>query len=172
MSSAIRVLFALGALLLLSACMRPGQNVYSYKDVGSVQTVSFGTVVASRQIDIKGENTGTGALVGGAAGAGAGSYIGGGSGNAWAIAGGAIAGIAAGALAEQAMADRTGIEYTVTLETGLTVTVAQEVAKGDVILQPGARVMVQNSGGYQRVLPASHLPEEIKRPKGIKVVDE
>ena len=31
--------------------------------------------------------------------------------------------------------------------------------------------IVQNTGGYQRVLPASNLPTEVKRPKGIKVVD-
>ena len=34
--------------------------------------------------------------------------------------------------------------------------------------QPGDRVMVQASGLYQRVLPASNLPTEIDRPKGIE----
>ncbi len=31
--------------------------------------------------------------------------------------------------------------------------------------------MIQTSGSYQRVLPAEHLPTEIKRPQGIKLVD-
>ena len=39
------------------------------------------------------------------------------------------------------------------------------------LLAPGERVMVQNSGGYQRVLPASGLPTAVKRPQGIKVID-
>lgn len=161
------------ALLLfgLTACQHPSQNAYRYDEVGKSSAVSFGTVLAVRQIDIIGQNTGAGAVIGGAAGAGAGSAIGSGSGNNWAIGAGLVAGAIAGALAEQAMADRKGVEYTVILESGVTLTVAQEAPKDERILQAGERVIVQNSGGYQRVLPAANLPTEVKRPQGIKVVD-
>ena len=150
---------------------RPSQNVYNYDEVGKSSAVSFGTVVSRREIDITGKNTGAGALIGGAAGAGAASYIGSGDGTAWAVAGGALAGAVIGALAEQSAADRKGVEYVVVLESGVTLTIAQDVGEKDVLLNPGDRVIVQNSGGYQRVLPAANLPTQIERPKGIKIVD-
>lgn len=50
-------------------------------------------------------------------------------------------------------------------------TIVQNMNKGDILLNPGQRVMVQTSGSYQRVLPADNLPTEIKRPQGIRVVD-
>jgi len=156
---------------VLTACQNPSQNAYRYNEVGKSSAVSFGTVIAVRTIDIIGRNTGAGALVGGAAGAGAGSAIGAGSGNGWAIGAGLVAGAVVGALAEQAISDRKGLEYTVILESGVTLTLAQENPPNERPLEVGERVIVQNTGGYQRVLPASQLPTEVKRPQGIKVVD-
>lgn len=156
----------------LAACaQRPSQNVYNYDEVGKSTAVSFGTVVSSRQVDITGQNTGAGALIGAGVGAGAGSYAGSGSGSIWTAAAGALVGAAVGAAAEQAAADRTGIEYIVVLESGVTMTVVQDIGKNDVVIPEGSRVIVQNSGGYQRVLPASNLPTEMARPQGIKLVD-
>lgn len=157
--------------LFLVGCAHPSQNTYRYDEVGKTSAVSFGTVIAVREIDIIGENTGFGALVGGAAGAGAGSYVGSGSGNAWAIGAGAVTGLLAGAAAEQALSDRKGLEYTVMLESGVTITVAQEAPADERVIQPGERVIVQNTGGYQRVLPASNLPTEMPRPQGIQLQD-
>ena len=155
------------ASLALGACSHPSQNAYRADEVGKTSTVSFGSVIAVREVDIIGENTGTGALIAGAAGAGAGAYVGSGSGTAWAVGAGLIAGLVAGALAEQAMSDRTGLEYTVILESGVTLTVVQEVVAGEPVLQPGERVIVQNTGGYQRVLSATTLPTEVEQPQGI-----
>ena len=156
---------------LLSGCVASGQNRYNYDEVGRSTVVQFGTVVAVREIDITGKNTGAGAVVGGAAGGIAGYQLGRGSGNAAATLAGVVVGAVAGAVAEQALADRTGLEYTVVLENGKTITIAQEKQKEDRIFAPGERVMVQAGGTYQRVLPADHLPTEIARPKGIKVTD-
>ena len=157
--------------LLLAGCQNPSRNAYKYDEVGKTSAVSFGTVLATRQIDIIGQNTGVGAGVGAVAGAGAGSYAGAGSGNIWATGAGLIAGAAVGAIAEQGLSNRKGTEYTVILETGITLTVAQEAPAEERTLNVGERVMVQNTGGYQRVLPASGLPTEVKRPQGIKLVD-
>ena len=162
---------SIGLLGVAGCAQRPSQNVYNYDEVGKSTAVSFGTVVSTRVVDITGKNTGTGALVAGAAGAGAGSYIGNGSGSLWGAAAGALVGAAVGAAAEQAAADRQGIEYVVVLESGVTLTVVQDIGKNDTPIPTGSRVMVQNSGGYQRVLPANNLPTEINRPQGIKVVD-
>ncbi len=166
------VAVALIASFTLAGCAaRQSQNVYDHSEVGKATAVTFGTIVSSREVDITGENTGTGALVGAAVGAGAGSYMGSGSGTAWAVGAGLIAGAIAGAVAEQAMADRTGVEYTVLLSSGVVLTVVQDIGKGEARLNDGLRVIVQNNGGYQRVLPAEHLPTEMSRPQGIKVID-
>ncbi len=168
-----RLSLPLAALLLasLSACHQPGQNRYGYQDVGQTSVVQFGTVVSLRMVGITGQNTGIGAMAGAAGGALGGSYIGSGGGSiGGALAGALIAGVA-GHMAEQAISDRTGIEYVITLRSGDTVTVVQNYVEGDPSIKAGQRVMVQTSGMYQRVLPADHLPEKVKRPKKIEVVD-
>lgn len=186
-----KIIAALLLALTLGACANTSQNTYNAAEVGKATTVTFGTILGARQVDIKGENTGLGAIGGAAVGAGVGTEFGQGTGNAWATGLGAVAGLAAGALAEQELADRKGIEYTLTLESGETLTIVQEQAPTDRVFSAGERVMVQSNcpamtekarndmettwlarcDGYQRILPASHLPDTIKRPKGVKVVD-
>jgi outer membrane lipoprotein SlyB len=165
------VALALGLALLLSACQRPGPNVYTGKEVGKASFVSFGTVLAVREVTVQGENTWLGAGVGAAAGGIGGSAIGSGAGNAATTLAGVVVGGVAGALAEQAISGRTALEYTVTMESGLTMAVVQDRNEGDRVLQPGERVMLQTSGATQRVLPANQLPTQISRPMGVKVVD-
>ena len=158
-------------LTLLSACQHPGQNRYGYQDVGKATSVQFGTVISLRPVDITGKNTGTGALIGAAAGAGGASYIGSGTGSIGAaLAGALIAGLA-GHMTEQALSDRTGVEFVVTLEKGETNTIVHNKVEGDPEIKEGQRVMVQTSGDYQRVLPAEKLPTKVKRPKKIQVED-
>jgi outer membrane lipoprotein SlyB len=161
----------LACLFLLSACQRPGQNTYAYSEVGKASLVNFGTVVAVREVNVKGQNTGAGALAGAAGGGIAGNQIGAGGGNAAATLVGVVAGAVIGAVAEQAIANRTATEYIITLETGATVTVVQDHNDGEQVINLGDRVILQMTGGTQRVLPASQLPTQIKRPQGIKVVD-
>ncbi len=166
------LLLAASAPLLLSACAKPsGQNQYQAGEVGKSTLVEFGTIITQRQVDVTGKNSGTGGLLGAGVGAGAGSYAGGGSGSIWTTLGGAVIGGVAGSMAEQGLSNGHAIEYVITTEKGKTLSVTQNMNEGDVILQPGARVMVQTGGSYQRVMPADALPTEIKRPKGIKVVD-
>lgn len=166
------LLAAASATMLLSACAKPsGQNQYQESEVGKSTLIEFGTVITQRQVDVTGKNSGTGGLLGAGVGAGAGSYAGGGSGSIWTTLGGAVIGGVAGSVAEQGLRNGHAIEYVITTEKGKTLSVTQNMNEGDVTLQPGQRVMVQTSGSYQRVLPADSMPTEIKRPKGIKVVD-
>ncbi len=163
-----KLICALLPTFLLLACANPGQNRYMEAEVGKTQTISFGTIVTSREVEIQGESTGIGSALGATGG------IGGVAAVSTTVTGAVAAGIAAyavGALVEEQMQKRRGIEYIVTLETGLTVTLVQNLNEGDRVLAVGERVFVQNAGAYQRVLPASHLPTEIKRPEGMKVVD-
>lgn len=153
---------------LLAACANPGQNRYMEAEVGKTRTVSFGTIIAVREIEIQGAQTGLGIAGGATAGAGTAAAV---SDSAAIAIGAGLAGAALGALAEEQLQKRKGVEYTVILESGLAMTVAQNLNKDDRILSEGERVIVQNTGQYQRVLPASHLPTEVKRPQGITVVD-
>lgn len=160
-------------IVTLSACATPnGQSQYSAAQVGQAVQSEFGTIVSARNVGITGQSTGLGSAVGAGVGAGAGSYVGDGSGGVWALAAGLLIGAMAGAVAEQAVADSTGIEYVITMQSGVTLTIVQNQNKGDRVLGTGERVIVQTSGsGYQRVLPAAALPTEIPRPVGISVKD-
>jgi outer membrane lipoprotein SlyB len=167
-----KAIIACAGALFLTGCATPsGQNQYIESDVGISRIVEFGTVLDVRQISITGKNSGLGGVSGGALGAAAGSGIGSGSGNSTAIIAGAIVGAVVGATAEQANSDRTGIEYTIMKENGKVIAVAQNLNEGDTVISKGTRVMIQTTGSYQRVLSAEAMPEAVKRPKGIKVVD-
>ena len=165
------LLSGIGLALCLGGCQNVGQNRYAAREVGRASEVAFGTVVAAREVDIKGANSGFGAAAGAAAGGIAGSQFGNGGGNAAATLAGVLIGGLAGAAAEQSASDRRGVEYTVTLANGKTIVLAQEMNKEDRIFCPGERVMVQTDGLYQRVLAADYLPTEIDRPQKIKVKD-
>lgn len=163
---------ALGLCALMAGCAFSTQTRYNYSEVGQIQVVEFGAVVAVRDIDIIAESSSSGGIVGAVGGGVAGAHIGAGSGAVAAGVAGAVVGATALSALEQAIRNRGGVEYTVTLRNGKTITVAQNVSDKDVILRVGDRVMVQINGQYQRVLPANSLPTEIKRPKGIDFKNE
>lgn len=156
------------AAIPLCSCQYSTQTRYNYSEVGQVQVVQFGTVIAVRDIDISGENSGAAALAGAAGGA----AVGAGTGSGFNSVAGGVAGAAMGAVVgselERAIRSRGGVEYTVVLQNGKTITVAQNVSEKDIILIVNDRVMVQINGQYQRVLPANDLPTEIEKPKGIE----
>jgi outer membrane lipoprotein SlyB len=165
------IAMAILAASLLSACAHPGQDRYGYQDVGKATKVAFGTVVTRRPVLIEGKNTGTGALVGAAGGALGGSYIGNGGGSIGGLIAGALIAGVAGHMAEQAIQNYDGVEFTVTLENEDTITVTQTAEPALEKIKDGDRVMVQTSGDYMRVLPAEHLPTKVKKAKRIRVGD-
>ena len=165
----------LGSMLVLTSlagCVHnQGQNQYNYNEVGQSAIMEYAAVVKVKPVDITGRNTGGGALLGAAAGGGAGSYMGSGSGSAWTTVGGAVAGAVIGGIAEQEAANQKGFEYTIVTEHKVTKTVVQYQNPKDIVFKPGDRVMLQTTGTFQRLLSTDDLPEQIKRPRGIKVVD-
>jgi len=153
-------------LASLTGCANlDGQNRYSVSDVGHSTAMEFGTVIAVREVEVTGENSGTGKVLGAGVGALAGSN------DPVTMIAGAIIGGVAGHFAEQAVADNTGIEYTITKSDGKTMSIVQNQKKEDTVFAVGKRVMIQTSGHYQRVLSADHLPAEVKRAKTVKMVD-
>ena len=138
---------------LLGGCASSSTNTYSESDVGQIISTSEGTVVSSRLVDISGEDSSTGALVGGGAGAITG-YAGAGGGSTGALIGvlGALAGAGIGYLVEQGFKSREGIEYIVRLDDGRVVTLVQNRETEEVPLADGSPVLVQFGGNYTRVI--------------------
>lgn len=152
--------FATSCLImtLLFACSEPAsQNRYDAKDVGMNATVVFGTILSLRQVQVNKQDTGTGAIVGGAGGAVGGSLLGEGKGSILGALGGAIVGLFVGNEAEKELGKSTGIEYIIALDNGTNQSIVQNIAKDDKPLMVGERVMVQTQGTYRRVLPANTL---------------
>lgn len=158
--------------LMLAACTHTqGQNTYNYNEVGQSKIVEFATVIRVKPVNINGQNTGAGAVAGATAGGVTGYQFGGGNGQVATTVAGAFLGGVAGHLAEQEMANKKGFAYTVVTEEKKTKEITQYQNDEDVVFKPGDRVMIETSGTYQRVLPTDNLPDTVKKPKGIKVVD-
>lgn len=142
------------AALLLAACSGgPSRNRYDHTEAGKSRGLEFATVVAVREVAVTGKNAGIGAGAGGVAGAIAGNDLGNGYGQLAGAVAGAVLGAVAGNMAEQEIADYTGLEYTLALENGRMVTLVQNPAQGEPVFRPGDRVVMQSSGSYQRLLP-------------------
>lgn len=122
---------AIAALNLNGCAPRIGGNHYSVAGTGEVSNTLRGVIISKRIVTIgakrpEQENEpGVGAAAGALAGVGAGSYVGKGSGNLWAMGAGALAGGVAGHFAERALTDQEGFEYTVELDDGRTISLAQ-----------------------------------------------
>ena len=156
-------------LIGLAGCAAPSSSgVYQQSESGETTRVQFGTIVAARPIEVQGDASGFGGLAGGVLGGIGGSAIGGGVGQDLATAGGAILGSIIGQNIEREIRNREGVEYTIALQNGEVISVAQTLNSGDTVLPVDARVAVQSSGYYQRVLPADNVPTAMERPKGIE----
>lgn len=162
-----KLLSTLACVILLStlaACTNlQGQNVYEGNEIGKASDIEFGKIVSVKQIEVKGENSGVGGIAGATAGGAAGAQVGNGGGSIAGLIAGAIIGGVAGSMAEQAMKDRVGLLYVITKENGKTVSIAQNIAKDDVPLKVGQRVMIQTSGEYQRAASTARSGEQYQR---------
>ncbi|MDR1488656.1 MAG: glycine zipper 2TM domain-containing protein [Holosporales bacterium] len=150
------VIAVISALFLAGCASDYSGDTYESSSIGEVSRSDYGTIISKRKIKItsEGKSLGTGALIGGTAGAGvgaiAGSMIGGGDNK---LLGAAIGGLAGGASGHMIQnRSQEGAGYTVRLDNGSTVTVSQGVQP---VLSVGQRVMVINSNeGRSRVVPS------------------
>ena len=144
---------ALALVAALAACApQQNANVLAGNQALTASTVSFGTVTASRVVQLEGTQGGqaAGAILGGLAGAALGQEVGGGTGRVIATGVGASAGAAAGMQAGKAAGSRQSIEWTVRLENGGSIAVIQ----GEPTFAIGQRVQVITGGGTTRLAPA------------------
>lgn len=146
------VLLSLPLLLVVAGCATSTRDTYMEQDVGRVMETTRGTVVAARDVSIRGESSGLGPTIGGASGGiVAASTIGSGDGSVVAGVLGGLVGIAVGYMAEDAIRGRDGTEYTIETEDGRIVTLVQN--REDQTIPAGTPVMVQWGTEYSRVVP-------------------
>lgn len=141
----------LGFAVLLSGCASDfSGDRYESATVGEVSRTDIGTVISMRKIEIKPEDSSAGTALGAVGGGIAGAMFGGGNAKfATAAAGAVLGGVAGNAIASRA---EPGMEYTIKLDSGAVITIAQGLTPAVYV---GQRVHVINSNrGRGRVVPA------------------
>lgn len=144
---------AVALVAALAACTpQQNANVLPANTALTASTVSYGTIVSSRAVQLQGGqgSQAAGAVLGGLAGAALGQNVGGGTGKVVATGVGATAGAAAGLQAGKTVAGRQSIEWTVRMDNGATIAVIQ----GEPAFAVGQRVQVITGGGQTRLAAA------------------
>ncbi|RTE64743.1 glycine zipper 2TM domain-containing protein [Amphritea opalescens] len=140
------------AMLMLQGCASSlTGDTYSRSEARKVQNVEYAWVDAVKPVVIEGRSdsplgAGAGAIVGGIAG----STVGGGKGSSIAAVVGAIAGGIVGQKVEENSTRKQGQEVTLTLESGRTISLVQEV-DSEGYFRPGERVRVLRQGSTARI---------------------
>lgn len=134
---------------MMAACANYGSGNYSSSDTRTMQESRPGVVIRVRPVQISGESSGFGTVVGGVAGGVLGSQIGGGSGRVVSGVAGAILGGVAGSQIEKGVGSADGLEITVRMDdTKRDVVIVQG---NDMSFSVGERVSVVYSGSTARV---------------------
>jgi len=147
-----KILLCVPVAFLLVSCAQDSLtgDTYSRGDARQAQNVNTGKITSIRPVKIEGGNQ-TGAILGAVGGGFLGSNIGHGrASNTAGAVGGALVGSAVGSHAEQALNSRQGIDITVRLDGGGSVSVVQEVNPREAFYV-GDRVKVLSSGSGSRV---------------------
>lgn len=146
------LILAAATPLLFASCAQQSLtgDTYSRGEAGRAQSVNPGKITSIRNMQIQG-NSAMGGLIGGIAGGVLGNEIGSGStANTLGAVGGAAAGAALGSRLEQSMGTKQGIEITVKLDKGGSISVPQEINKNE-SFNVGDRVRVLGNGSTTRV---------------------
>ncbi|OAT47255.1 outer membrane lipoprotein [Proteus hauseri ATCC 700826] len=150
------LLIGLFTVTALAGCVNTNSlsgDTYSANQAKQAQSVTYGTIVSVRSVNIQAgsdENL-LGAVGGAVLGGLLGNTIGGGSGRNLATAAGAIAGGMAGQQAQGALNTTKGIQLEVRLDSGKTVAVVQKA--DNTVYRQGQRVAVIGSGNNLTVSP-------------------
>lgn len=137
--------------LLFGSCAQQsltGDN-YSRNEAGRPQSVRTGQITSIRNVKLEGSSTG-GAVLGAVAGGFLGRQVGSGSGQDAATVGGAALGGIAGSHAGKAINSRQGLEITVRMDEGGSLSIVQEANPRE-SFAVGERVRILDNGGRARV---------------------
>lgn len=160
----MKKLLLLTAILTMVACSsdKARQDLYQTSEVGKTKRILPCTVISTRDVMIRESKSGDkGEAIGFIVGALATAenndnplirYLGG------------LLGGAAGRVASDNLHERAGVEYTVLLSSGEERQLIQDIQDGERLLSQGEACRLQVSGALNRVLPAAHYPDAVKRP--------
>ncbi len=142
--------FLLMTLLLgISSCSMHSGSTYERSEMGSPQYFKKGVILSIREIEIKGTESGAGAVVGATAGGLAGSTLGGGTATrALGAVGGAVIGGLLGHATEDLITSGTASEFIIQPDKGKPYAVVQV---NDEELKAGERVLIMDSGNIRIV---------------------
>ena len=117
---------SLVAIFGLQGCASGLYETVPRNTAGKLQSVTSGTIVATKNVVIEGQSTRLGQASGAIAGSAIGQTVGSGSGRTLATAGGAVVGGIIGDMVEKELTKKQAQELTVSLDDGGTVVVVQE----------------------------------------------
>ncbi|NBR75183.1 MAG: glycine zipper 2TM domain-containing protein [Gammaproteobacteria bacterium] len=137
----------------LTGCVSGLQgSTYSRSEARQVQEVEFGTVLSTNPVVIEGKQSGAGQLPGAIIGGVAGSSVGEGKGQQIFTILGAVGGAVVGSMIEEQATRTQGLELTIKMDSGKTLSIVQEVDHVNVFRE-GQRVRVLTQGALARVSP-------------------
>ena len=137
----------------LTGCVSGLQgSTYSRSEARQVQEVEFGTVLSTNPVVIEGKQSGAGQLPGAIIGGVAGSSVGEGKGQQIFTILGAVGGAVVGSMIEEQATRLQGLELTIKMDSGKTLSIVQEVDNVNVFRE-GQRVRVLTQGALARVSP-------------------
>ena len=137
----------------LTGCVSGLQgSTYSRSEARQVQEVEFGTVLSTNAVVIEGKQSGAGQLPGAIIGGVAGSSVGEGKGQQIFTILGAVGGAVVGSMIEEQATRSQGLELTIKMDSGKTLSIVQEVDNVNVFRE-GQRVRVLTQGALARVSP-------------------
>lgn len=140
------------ASVLVTGCASPSLqgDVYSRDEARQTQQVEYGIVVGVRPVIIEGESSVGGKVAGAVLGGVLGHQVGGGGGKDVATAVGVVAGSAVASRAQENASQAQGLELTIDMDSGRTISLVQEVQYVDQFRE-GDRVQINSNGRNNRV---------------------
>lgn len=165
----MKVLLIITSLLMIFGCSsdKASQDLYRTGEVGKAKRILPCTVISTRDVMIRESGSGEkGEAIGFIVGALATAenndsslvrYLGG------------LVGGAAGRKASDSLNERPGVEYTVLLASGEERQLIQDIQDGERLMSQGEACRLQVSGDLNRVLPAAHYPDAVKRPTKTRI---
>ena len=131
-------------ILIISGCSLHSGSTYDRSEMGSPEYFKKGVILSVREVEIKGTESGTGAVAGATAGGLAGSTLGGNTATrALGALGGAVVGGVVGHATENVITSGSASEFIVQPDEGEAYAVVQV---NDEELKAGERILIMDSG--------------------------
>jgi len=157
--------------LLVTSCVsdKTSSDLYSSSDIGRAITIKACTVISSRVVTIRENNSGD---KGESLGFIAGNIASRNHNNALTGFVGGLIGGAIGRNISDKLHSQEGVEYTVILRNGEERQLVQDIAEGEILLQSGDACRLQVGNSQNRVLAAKTYQKNVKKPSKVGFTSE